>query len=168
MCVFQLPNKLCNEIDAVVVRFWWAGADEDCGIHWINWAEMGRPKRDGGMGFRNLKDFNIALFIANFEQAEVYILDNWVPSIPSRHSTLPLHSKINKETRVAMFIDPVLKDWNFAIVSELVPEVKCIVISNIHAGPLMRPNKLVWLFEKNGTYSMKSGYRWCHNRHPQT
>lgn len=61
MCVFRLPDKLCNKIDVVLTRLLWAGADKDRGIHWINWAEMGRPKRDRGIGFRNLKDFNIAL-----------------------------------------------------------------------------------------------------------
>lgn len=61
MCVFRLPIALCNEIDAVVAKFWWAGADKGCGIHWINWKELGWSKKEGGMGFCNLYDFNIAL-----------------------------------------------------------------------------------------------------------
>lgn len=61
MCVFRLPITLCNEIDAALAMFWWARADKDRGIHWINWKELGRSKRKGGLGFCNLYDFNIAL-----------------------------------------------------------------------------------------------------------
>ncbi|XP_050142150.1 uncharacterized mitochondrial protein AtMg00310-like [Malus sylvestris] len=61
MCVFLLPATLCNEIDAAMARFWWVGADKDRGMHWINWKELGQSKNEGGIGFRNLYDFNIAL-----------------------------------------------------------------------------------------------------------
>lgn len=36
MCVFRLPVSVCKDIDAAVPRFWWAGADKDCGMHWVN------------------------------------------------------------------------------------------------------------------------------------
>ncbi|XP_068312476.1 uncharacterized mitochondrial protein AtMg00310-like [Pyrus communis] len=61
MCVFRFPDKLCNEINAMVAQFWWVRADKDRGINWISWVDMGRPKRDCGIGFRNPKDFNVAL-----------------------------------------------------------------------------------------------------------
>lgn len=61
MNVSCLLNKLCNEINAELARFWWLESNKQQGIHWINWAERGQAKTDEGMGFRNLKDFNIAL-----------------------------------------------------------------------------------------------------------
>ncbi|KAM1981033.1 hypothetical protein ACFX15_037578 [Malus domestica] len=61
MCVFRLPMSFCKDIDAAVARFWWAGADRDRGVHWVKWNDLSRPKKEGGLGFCNLNDFNIAL-----------------------------------------------------------------------------------------------------------
>ena len=32
------------------------------GIHWLCWDRMCKKKSDGGMGFKNLHEFNVALF----------------------------------------------------------------------------------------------------------
>lgn len=58
---FCLPNRLCKDIDAAVAKFCWANSDQACGMHWINWDDLGLAKDDDGMGFRNIKDFNLAL-----------------------------------------------------------------------------------------------------------
>ncbi|KAM1011664.1 hypothetical protein ACFX2C_046978 [Malus domestica] len=61
MCVFRLPVSFCKDIDAAVARFWWAEVDRDRGVHWVKWNDLSRPKKEGGLGFCNLNDFNIAL-----------------------------------------------------------------------------------------------------------
>ena len=38
MGVFQLPWKLCNELDAMCARFWWGQIGEERKIHWKNWS----------------------------------------------------------------------------------------------------------------------------------
>ncbi|KAM2596135.1 hypothetical protein TB2_040605 [Malus domestica] len=53
---------------------------------------------------------------------------------------------------VAEFIDPVLREWNLDLLSNFVPESEREAISQINMGPLMKPDKLVWLFEMNGSY----------------
>lgn len=60
MNVFQLPARLCREINDVLVKFWWGNRNKEMGIHWVNWEDMGYAKGDSGMGFRNLMDFNTA------------------------------------------------------------------------------------------------------------
>ncbi|CAL9013279.1 unnamed protein product [Prunus brigantina] len=61
MSVFLFPGGLCRELDGMLARFWWGGKEEKDKIHWISWAELGMPKLEGGMGFRNIHDFNRAL-----------------------------------------------------------------------------------------------------------
>ncbi|KAB2608850.1 CMP-sialic acid transporter 1-like [Pyrus ussuriensis x Pyrus communis] len=141
------PVTLCNEIDTVVSRFWWAGIDKDRGIHWINWKDLGCSKREGGMGFHNFKDFNIALLA---KQCWRLI-----------HDPDSLWARVLKERecKVAEFIDPVSREWNIDLLSNLVSEEEWVAISHIHVRPATGLDKLVWPFKRNGSFVVKSGYR---------
>ena len=60
MGVFLLPARLCNELNAKCARFWWGQTGNKRKIHWKNWGVLTQPKK-GGMGFRDLKNFNLAM-----------------------------------------------------------------------------------------------------------
>ncbi|KAF5454924.1 hypothetical protein F2P56_024553 [Juglans regia] len=61
MNVFQLPKKLCKEIEALMARFWWASYKKEKGIHWKQWRSLELAKAEGGLGFRDLECFNNAM-----------------------------------------------------------------------------------------------------------
>jgi hypothetical protein len=61
MSVFQLPKTLCKEIISMLSRFWWGHKENESRIAWMSWAKMGKTKVDGGLGFRDLEWFNMAL-----------------------------------------------------------------------------------------------------------
>ena len=61
MGVFQIPGKLCDELDAMCARFWWGQVGEERKIHWKSWNYLTQPKTMGGMGFRDLRSFNLAM-----------------------------------------------------------------------------------------------------------
>ena len=61
MGVFQLPGKLCDELDAMCARFWWGQVGEERKIHWKNWGFLTLPKKEGRMGFKDLRSFNLAI-----------------------------------------------------------------------------------------------------------
>ena len=61
MSVFQLPGKLCEELDGLCARFWWGQVRNERKIHWKSWDKLTLSKKDGGMGFRDLKAFNLAM-----------------------------------------------------------------------------------------------------------
>ena len=61
MSCFRLPAKLCNELEAMVRRFWWSNNPEQRKIHWVAWRKLFQPKQKGGLGFRDLRKFNEAL-----------------------------------------------------------------------------------------------------------
>ena len=59
--VFQLLGKLCDELDAMCARFWWGQIGQERKIHWKNWSFLTLSKKEGGMGFRDLRSFNLAM-----------------------------------------------------------------------------------------------------------
>ena len=61
MSVFQLPAKLCEELQALCARFWWGQVGNERKIHWLSWEKLTQPKADGGMGFKDLRQFNLAM-----------------------------------------------------------------------------------------------------------
>lgn len=45
----------------MICRFWWSQMDKVNKIHWTSWEKLSKPKRVGGLGFRDLHSFNIAM-----------------------------------------------------------------------------------------------------------
>ena len=59
--VFQLPLRICDELNALCAKFWWGQAGSERKIHWKSWSFLSRPKKEGGMGFHDLRSFNLAM-----------------------------------------------------------------------------------------------------------
>lgn len=60
MSCFKFPVSLCSEINGILADFWW-GKMESNGLHWKSWNFLSLSKTEGGMGFRNLEEFNNSL-----------------------------------------------------------------------------------------------------------
>ena len=58
MSCFKLPVTLCNEIESLIKKFWWGERGEQRKIHWSKWRTLCKLKSLGGMGFRDLQNFN--------------------------------------------------------------------------------------------------------------
>ena len=61
MSCFLIPKGLCEEIKGMIRKFWWGQRQEESKIVWVSWEKMCKSKSNGGMGFRNLQDFNLAM-----------------------------------------------------------------------------------------------------------
>ncbi|GMJ04337.1 hypothetical protein HRI_004102900 [Hibiscus trionum] len=61
MSCFLLPKSLCSELQTLFVKFWWQNVKTKKGIYWCSWQALCQPKDQGGMGFRDLGKFNIAM-----------------------------------------------------------------------------------------------------------
>lgn len=61
MNCFLLPITICDEINRVISSFWWGTENGKRKIPWVAWNRLSLPKKEGGLGFRNLHKFNIAL-----------------------------------------------------------------------------------------------------------
>ena len=63
MNCFKIPDSLCSELNSLISNFWWGQWEKERKLAWISWEKMCKPKVDGGMGFKDLRAFNLALLV---------------------------------------------------------------------------------------------------------
>ena len=61
MSCFKLPKIWCDGVNSMISKYWWGQQHDEHKIHWLNWGCLCSSKCDGGMGFRDLQCFNLAL-----------------------------------------------------------------------------------------------------------
>jgi hypothetical protein len=61
MSCFDLIKTLCEQMGMMICRWWWAQNDKENKMHWLSWELLVKPKEEGGLGFRDLYGFNIAM-----------------------------------------------------------------------------------------------------------
>ena len=61
MCLFKLPKAICDKINSLLANYWWGQTKGERKIHWINWKKLCKQKKRGGMGFRDISAFNLAV-----------------------------------------------------------------------------------------------------------
>ena len=60
MNVFLLPKSLCDDIEKLLNAFWWNNGSGK-GTKWLCWEKLCQPKSVGGLGFKSLRNFNLAM-----------------------------------------------------------------------------------------------------------
>ncbi|KAK6159609.1 hypothetical protein DH2020_006923 [Rehmannia glutinosa] len=61
MSCFKLPDIILDEIQQMAARFWWGSSSDKKKLHWLSWDKLSCNKSNGGLGFRNLRAFNLAM-----------------------------------------------------------------------------------------------------------
>uniref|UniRef100_A0A803Q7L1 Reverse transcriptase n=1 Tax=Cannabis sativa TaxID=3483 RepID=A0A803Q7L1_CANSA len=61
MSCFRLSKGIIHEIQTLITRFWWGSTEAKHQIHWGDWEKLCKDKWTGGMGVKDLEDFNQAL-----------------------------------------------------------------------------------------------------------
>ena len=61
MSCFKLPRGLCKHINSLLRKFWWGSKEGKRKTCWVAWDDMIMPNYLGGMGFRVIELFNLAL-----------------------------------------------------------------------------------------------------------
>ncbi|KAL0361578.1 UNVERIFIED_CONTAM: hypothetical protein Sradi_3842300 [Sesamum radiatum] len=60
MSCFLFPVSICHEIEGLMVDFFWHNKRVRK-IHWIAWNKRCARREAGGLGFRKVRDFNLAI-----------------------------------------------------------------------------------------------------------
>jgi hypothetical protein len=61
MSCFKLPRGLCQTINSMLRSWWWGSKNGSRKTAWVSWETMCTLKFAGGLGFRDIELFNIAM-----------------------------------------------------------------------------------------------------------
>ena len=61
MSCFTLLKTITSKLTSAIAKFWWSSNGESRGMHWMTWDKVCYSNSEGGLGFRNVDDFNSAL-----------------------------------------------------------------------------------------------------------
>lgn len=60
MSCFELPLYLIRSLESAITNFWWSGGGKRKAA-WTSWSDLCKPKKCGGLSFRDIRSFNLAL-----------------------------------------------------------------------------------------------------------
>ncbi|KAK2384992.1 putative mitochondrial protein [Trifolium repens] len=180
MSVYLIPEAIIKEIERMLNSFWWGGGSQNGGIKWLAWDRMTFPKAYGGLGFRNLHLFNMAMvakqgwnFItkSNTLVAKVYkarYFPNsslfastlghnpsyaWRSIWKSRHVIMNgCRWKIGDATKINIMIEPWLKRDDGRWLQS--PQEQGV--ANLYVNHLLCPNEKTW--DSNKIHSLFPPY----------
>ncbi|XP_045802334.1 uncharacterized protein LOC123895912 [Trifolium pratense] len=113
MSVYLLPDSTIRDIERMMNFFWWGGGANNKGIRWLAWDRMTHPKAHGGIGFRDLHTFNLAMIAKQ----------GW--NIMTKPNTL-----LAKLYKADIFRTPLFLSQNWVIILAMLGEI--IWIDNTH------------------------------------
>ncbi|KAK6131016.1 hypothetical protein DH2020_035243 [Rehmannia glutinosa] len=61
MSCFRLSVSLISDIHSMIGSYWWGSNPDKKKIHWVSWTSLTRAKTQGGLGFKDLRIFNLAM-----------------------------------------------------------------------------------------------------------
>ncbi|XP_027098791.1 uncharacterized protein [Coffea arabica] len=61
MSCFKIPKRICKDISSLMSNYWWGEANGKNKVHWCSWKKLTQNKEKGGLGFKELEAFNMAL-----------------------------------------------------------------------------------------------------------
>ncbi|KAL0293788.1 UNVERIFIED_CONTAM: putative ribonuclease H protein [Sesamum calycinum] len=171
MSCFLLPKTLLKEFQSLAADFFWHDGDHRR-IHWIAWDKLCLSKLDGGLGFRNLEAFNLALLakqlwrilsrpdclveIGTGHSVDVW-KDPWIPRPASFRIITPnVHNVQNM--CVSNLISPITREWDVETINALLWPVDREAILQIPLSISGGPDLLIWHYSNNGFFSVRSAY----------
>ncbi|XP_019184508.1 PREDICTED: uncharacterized protein LOC109179476 [Ipomoea nil] len=162
-------------------RYWWGRNDREDGIHWFAWDRMCTPKKFGGLGFKRLHEFNLALLgkqgwrlLTNPDSLVARVFkERYFPATTFYDATLGgnssyvwrsimasqglLNQGVDDELEMAERLS-VMNTWNSPLVQQLFDPHEASLITQL---PINVNFEDMWFWDGDlrGCYSVKDGYR---------
>lgn len=120
--IFVLPKKVLSDVERILRSFFWTGPDMKSSGAKVSWDSVCLPKPEGGLGFRRLKDWNVAA------------MTKYIWALAKKADTLWIkwvHMFVIKTKCMWTMKVPVYSSWTikkiFKLRAMVQPWIKCIV-----------------------------------------
>ncbi|KAJ9128721.1 hypothetical protein P3X46_034547, partial [Hevea brasiliensis] len=153
MNLFLLPKGICDDLQQIMARFWWGTkVDGSRSLHWLGWDRLACHKHFGGLSFKKIRQFNIAML--GRMGWHLYMNSN---SLASRILKAKYYPNVS-------FLEAPIGN-NPSYVWRSIRESQSLIcdgIENLFSIPLRRSSSIdlqFWKHDKRGDYSI-SGKLW--------
>lgn len=103
MSTFRIPSGICNDLDALVRKFWWGQKLRAKGFFALkSWKDICSPKNSGGLGFRLFKDLNSALLAKLRWKVAVRDESHWCRILRAKYMKGKSFFEIGKAKRASL------------------------------------------------------------------
>ncbi|XP_024630887.1 uncharacterized protein [Medicago truncatula] len=157
MIIFMLSSNIIFTIEKMMNAFWWGhGGSNNRGIHWLSWEKLSMHKTNGGMGFKDLTAFNLAML-----GSSIPIIDEpWLRNGTKLASNIA-NVHLLRNFGVDSLIHTHSKTWNVEVIHQVFDDASAASILQTSLFEQVTDDALIWKAERNGLYSVKSAYRLC-------
>ncbi|XP_060972489.1 uncharacterized protein LOC115717814 [Cannabis sativa] len=176
MSVFLLPLGTCDKIERLMSRFWWkTTSSKGNGLIWMNWNRLSQPKDAGGLGFRLLHDFNLAMLAkqgwrflthpnslaTTIYKARYFPHDDYLSADLGRNPSFVWRSiwqaqslvrlGVRRSIGTGLTVNILHQPW--------LPHSTNPYVTSSHVGLVASGDFWSWSGEHSGNFSVKSAYR---------
>ncbi|XP_039045337.1 uncharacterized protein LOC120185092 [Hibiscus syriacus] len=170
MYCYRLPDCLVQDLVSNMRHYWWSSDANRRGWPMVAWKTMCKPKRQGGMGFRDLQSINLALlgkqlwcFIKDPESLVARVhYDIWGGS-----KVVYLTGSYSNSDLNPLYCSDIMIDgsnvWNESLIYKLFSKEYAMQIFSVPIAPCAE-DVIVWANHDSGIYSVRYGYWWLQKR----
>ncbi|KAB2630796.1 hypothetical protein D8674_008315 [Pyrus ussuriensis x Pyrus communis] len=173
MCIFKFPAAVCQELDTLVAGFWWGCKERAQKIHWVSkecwrlitepdslWARVIKARYFPHCSIWDAKKGGRASWAWSS-----LICGRDVIKEGSHWQILGGQEvAVTPSLRVSALICSESGRWNLSFLQPFISGEALKAIEETPLGDLSRNDRLISDLSKNGSYSVKSGYRWLQGR----
>ncbi|CAN1312502.1 Putative ribonuclease H protein At1g65750 [Linum perenne] len=146
--------------------FWWGSRENggQGGINWMRWGRLCMKKDVGGMGFHDLRGFNLALIRRGhrWRLGDGYGVRIWGEPWLRDDANLYIESPVIEPLTSISVRDlciPGSVEWDLELLSDIFNSRDLREIGKIPLGIGRDTDTRIWHYDKRGVYTVKSAYR---------
>ncbi|KAB2609074.1 hypothetical protein D8674_012242 [Pyrus ussuriensis x Pyrus communis] len=149
---------VCKELDALVAGFWWGCKEGTHKIHWVSkecWRLITEPD---SLWAKVIK-------ARYFPHSSIWDAKKGGGPLGCGAASSPVGQvAVTPSLRVSALICSESGRWNINFLQPFISGEAMQAIEETPLGDLSRKDRLIWDSSKNGSYSVKSRYRWLQGR----